>query len=1234
MGNDENMATSASTNAEIMNVGDEAQPLEPWDLVALTPTFIASEHAQYADAIVVALGNPRIRNIALSGNYGVGKSSILQEVSRLKGDEVIELSLSTLAPIEPSDLDDSVPRQATTPTNRIQQEIVKQLLYREEPNNAVGSRFRRIERFNPWREAVFAGLAGLVFTLIFLIAGWGAITAKTLEPLGEVGLWVYPGVLLVAGGAAYLARWLLHGRVHIKQFSAGPAAVTLDEKSVSYFDQYLDEIVYFFETSKHRVVIFEDIDRFNDSHIFETLRSLNTLLNTAPQIENRPVRFIYAIKDSIFDRIGLELEGRTPDAAAAGLEDPAQAESVRANRTKFFDLVIPVVPFITHRSARNLTTQILRGITHEVSDDLIDLAGRFVPDMRLLKNVRNEFVVFRGRVFSGDGDKLGLSETALFAMMLYKSTHLSDFEVIRLGKSKLDRLYETSRTLVGVNVARVERELRAARQELTRAGSATARAPRLGQRLIAHIEMMVRAVSLQQANGTYQYAGTARTGEYFQTAGFWTSLAEGDGSAITIWQNPYYSGNQITLNRADIETLVGEKLEPAAWKGADRDTANEKIAELLEQLKFLRKADMSDLIRRPEFLIDFEEEQVSLAVVAEKLLTRGLAFELVKAGFIDRNFTLYTSTFHGDRVSPAATNFIIHHVERGLMDEHFRLDSADVDAVIRERGESSLSDPALYNVAILNHLLGTNKTSARVMIDALARFDSDGVRFLQSYLASGAHADKLIVRLTSLSPRVLSYLVSEAELDDDARSAFVSACLASLSDRPQQRVDDASKMYLAANYAALPAAVSDELTAHAASRIASLFHDAGIVIPALTPLRDRVRSAFVQRGNYEMNAANLRAALGADVGLALDEIRDESREYVYTKVLRELPAYLTAIDGESPSNATEAGFAKVITEVHDAEPTLLDQVIAAASPESRIEDLGDIPAETWPSLAQSNRFPATFANVTAYVGDVGGVDAALAIVLKDAAAITEHDAAAEEAKSDLAVTLIAAATKLGPVLRAKLAESLKLKKYIPASSLAVEGGVLFAELRSRNVISDSAATYEHLGATDWATREGVLRSSPDFGKWVTPERVLADVGPVLASSAVSDAVKRDIVERADEYAPHGGRAGLLQLARLAVTLGITISYAVVTLMATNSVPADQVLTLLRPYVKNATAEQLFVVLRGLGGEYAKLTYVGRDKPKVPNSSASIALLDALHSNGIVASFDRASNPIKVNKRLK
>jgi hypothetical protein len=39
--------------------------------------------------------------------------------------------------------------------------------------------------------------------------------------------------------------------------------------------------------------------------------------------------------------------------------DAAAAETLRANRTKFFDIVIPLVPFIPHRNARDLVLKLL-----------------------------------------------------------------------------------------------------------------------------------------------------------------------------------------------------------------------------------------------------------------------------------------------------------------------------------------------------------------------------------------------------------------------------------------------------------------------------------------------------------------------------------------------------------------------------------------------------------------------------------------------------------------------------------------------------------------------------------------------------------------------------------------------------------------------------------------------------------------------------------------------------------
>lgn len=1202
-----------------------------WDLTALTPEYIESEHAQYAEAIAENLKKDDVLNIALSGNYGVGKSSILGRVAEDHDGRVVELSLSTLSPIDNSKVDDSVPAQARTPTNRIQQEIVKQLLYREEPRSARASRFRRIERFSWGREIALAVMGGVIVLLAFMILGWAGTIERTLRPLVELGLWVYPIIAFLAAGAIVAARALLHGRIHIRQFSAGPAAVTLDEKSVSYFDQYLDEIVYFFETSKRDIVIFEDIDRFNDSHIFETLRSLNALLNASPQIK-KPIRFIYAIKDSIFDRVSLEHEKRKVDVALIEITDPAQAEIVRANRTKFFDLVIPVVPFITHRSARNLTTQILRGIEHDVSPDLIDLAGRFVPDMRLLKNVRNEFVVFRDRIFAGDGKQLELSETQLFAMMLYKSTHLSDFEVIRLGASKLDKLYKVSRTLVSENIRRVERELRVARMEISRRTAARQRASRLGKLLVSRVDLMLRAGSYQRPNGYYMFEGQAVEPTQFESVEFWRKLASDEGNPTAGWHNPHYSRQRIELSRSDISTLVGDALDEDAWREADDEAESEQIRELQEQLAFLRTSDMGELMSQPDFLVDYEGTSQSLAAVAEKLLTKGLAFNLIRAGYIDRNFTLYTSTFHGDRVSPAATNFIIHHVERGLMDAQFVLTAEDAEAVIRERGARSLADPALFNIAILDHLLNANSADADIMITALARLDADSKKFLESYLSSGASREALVKKLTARSPRILSYLIVDVELDDETRTDLVSACLASLATKPKQTVTEKAKAYLAANYAQLPAIASDALPAARAERIALLFKETGLSLPDLSETSDAVRPAFVKLGLYEMSLLNLQAAVGDGVGLGLDQLRAFHRADVYAKALAELPSYLDAVDGHAATNHSTDRFHVVIRDVHEAAPDLLERFIEGVSDESRIADVEDVPEETWAVLAAHDKFPATFSNVARYIEQIGSADVNLAVVLSSAEEITEHEDADEDEKRSLAVSLISTPSTLGAQLRAKLAESLGLKAWLVVADLPVESGALYPELIARRVISDSAATYEHLASADWATRERVIAASPKFAEWLTPELVGADLSKVLASASVTDQAKQAIIENADEYTPAGGRAGLVEVGKAARRLQKLVSFSVVEQMASHRIGNSEVLHHLVPYLNTASDAQLFGVLNSLGGDYGQLTRFGRDKPKVSNTADNLRLIESLKQRGIVTRVEDDRNPMKVHKR--
>ena len=96
-----------------------------------------------------------------------------------------------------------------------------------------------------------------------------------------------------------------------------------------------------------------------------------------------------------------------------------------------------MVPFLTHRSARDLLAAELKNSPQKPSEALINLVGgaRALTDMRLIRNIRNEFEIYRASVL-GDKGLEGLTADRLFAIMVYKNTHLEDFEAIRLGHER------------------------------------------------------------------------------------------------------------------------------------------------------------------------------------------------------------------------------------------------------------------------------------------------------------------------------------------------------------------------------------------------------------------------------------------------------------------------------------------------------------------------------------------------------------------------------------------------------------------------------------------------------------------------------------------------------------------------------------------------------------------------------------------------------------------------------
>lgn len=256
------------------------------ELRSLAPEYIDDHHKTYVSRLNAAVTDKRNKNIALTGRYGTGKSSIIEEF--IKGQEqsspwwqrvwqkvrrasdkpkkVLRISITTLGPDKDEDL-----------TNRIQKELVKQLVYRAKPGKIRRSEFSRTPELSWWRTILEAVLATTIVVGLLWLFG----VRPNTEPFGTDDL-LWPVIVfsaLVFAALVFVRRYI--GNHVVAQVSAGGASISLEGKSDSFFDKYLDELLAFFEATEPDIVVFEDLDRFNDPQIFDSLRELNTLVNTS-----------------------------------------------------------------------------------------------------------------------------------------------------------------------------------------------------------------------------------------------------------------------------------------------------------------------------------------------------------------------------------------------------------------------------------------------------------------------------------------------------------------------------------------------------------------------------------------------------------------------------------------------------------------------------------------------------------------------------------------------------------------------------------------------------------------------------------------------------------------------------------------------------------------------------------------------------------------------------------------
>nr|WP_240346099.1 hypothetical protein [Pectobacterium brasiliense] len=240
---------------------------------ALTPTELDSEKASsYINALNYAYNHPDIRNVAVTGPYGAGKSSVLKTWCKTKEATLRVLTVS-LADFDmqnsqrdnKKDDDDGnesgVKKDIATTEKSIEYSILQQILYKNKKDELPYSRIERISGVTEWQVAKSASTLTCIFSMVALSLFClvpDYVTAKLSLPeilssyLFEHPFVVrLPGVLLSLAGALYLILGQLHRigifdkKISLDKIDILKGAVSTKTSSPSLLNIYIDEIVYF-----------------------------------------------------------------------------------------------------------------------------------------------------------------------------------------------------------------------------------------------------------------------------------------------------------------------------------------------------------------------------------------------------------------------------------------------------------------------------------------------------------------------------------------------------------------------------------------------------------------------------------------------------------------------------------------------------------------------------------------------------------------------------------------------------------------------------------------------------------------------------------------------------------------------------------------------------------------------------------------------------------------------------
>lgn len=1164
--------------------------------VDLAPTSQAEKNETYNKALDFATNNPNVFNIALTGPYGSGKSSVINSFLTEYKRDALRISLASFV----SEIDGS--REPLK--QEIERSILQQILYAVDAGKLPFSRLKRIQLPKSWALHIsfLITLGCLSIWYLFQheseIASGDFFKPLNLSNLFDLSAFVY----------GFIFVWLLLFWLYRQSFGLSLKGVSLknieiapksaDEEST--LNRHIDEIIYFFQSTDHNLVIIEDLERFKKPEIFITLREINGLINSNLG-KGHPVRFLYALRDDMFKN---------------------------TDRTKFFEFIVPIVPIINYSNSIDKVLeqgQRLELVKH-LDRQFLKEVSRYLNDLRLILNIFNEFAVYFD-ILKID-DEITLDPNKLLAVLIYKNLMPNDFDKLHQQKGVLtdlleryDNVVDSAETNLNDQISKIEAKIAESKKQLPKDVSE-----------LKKIYAMTLIEKLPSGHSYIRFNSTdIPIGQLSNRDDLENIIAPG-----LISTSPAAGGGWDEFQVPDIEGEVDEyktfaKRKEEIEQKSERHIAQseKKVLNLESEKSALRTQNFTEVVRANSWMMDDCFESLG----DNKDLMKFLVLE----GYIDDTYYYYISLFHEGRLSRSDYKFLIQIRAANTPEPDFRIDNPS--EVIAEMREMDFGRSYVLNYHLVDRLFEASM-EYESRIESALRFISENFescsRFFKIYYSKGQNVQTFIKSLASHWPDFSSIAAgSEQSISHVARL---------IAYAPEQIPAEAT--CAEGPVAACLSIYTREVLSEGVDFDPSLFGKWCIAVTDLTSLANlplanlpNVLDHVVDSGLYEINIPNIQLIFKCiDCSTEPNSLEtkhyttvlESKNETLISCVQANFIRYVSHVLLKLDSNTSEDGFAILDALQHDEVATeYLEEYWGKQS--AILPSLTEIPHRLHPFAFEHNRIEVSWENCIAFLSSESFNSERLTTYLQDdgnMSALCAKDIPSDEDASTIHQFLLNNKDFDNDTYRSYVSKLPKEVNEFPREMSSEKLRILIEE----RIILFSPPNFKFLGdrldlKLLYAVKniDAFISSSGDF-------EVDDDFRMKLLASDISDDQKRTILNDIDpeSIAADPSRASVVGpiLDRTSFNPKM-FSFDFLRSVIVNSSPVPVQVSLLNESREELEDNQIRSILGALPEPYSDIVSSGRS-PTIKDTPANRAMLVWLKQRQIISSWQRTFT----NKELR